>query len=374
MEEAMSFLQELDVAVSQGSAESRERALWYATDLLIVGRYTDEEIWMFGEIIGRLELEIEAAARAQLSRRLARSDNAPVKVINKLAFDDSIDVAGPVLRESTRLDTRALVANARSKSQQHLLAISQRKSIEAAVTDVLVTRGNREVVRSVATNDGARLSESGILHMIKRSEGDSILVEQMGLRKDIPRHIFQQLIAKASENAKKRLGSERPEAESQIQTTVTDVTGSLHSKFGPASKSYFDAKRAVAKQSHLGSLNESRIFEYAQSHRFEEATVGLSLLCSLPVDVVERALIDKNKEVALILVKAIGFSWETAMALMFLGAPDHRIGAQDLEDMKREFAGLNIETSRSVLRTYQSRKQAVAADSEDRRLPQLHSR
>jgi uncharacterized protein (DUF2336 family) len=370
----MSFLQELDVAVSQGSAESRERALWYATDLLIVGRYTDEEIWMFGEIIGRLELEIEAAARAQLSRRLARSDNAPVKVINKLAFDDSIDVAGPVLRESTRLDTRTLVANARSQSQQHLLAISQRKSIEAAVTDVLVTRGNREVVRSVATNDGARLSESGILHMIKRSEGDSILVDQMGLRKDIPRHLFQQLIAKASENAKKRLGSERPEAESQIQTTVTDVTGSLHSKFGPASKSYFDAKRAVAKQSHLGSLNESRIFEYAQSHRFEEATVGLSLLCSLPVDVVERALIDKNKEVALILVKAIGFSWETAMALLFLGAPDHRIGAQDLEDMKREFAGLNIETSRSVLRTYQSRKQAVAADSEDRRLPQLHSR
>ena len=57
----MSYLQELDVAVSKGSAESRERALWYATDLLIVGRYTDDEIWMFGEIIGRLEQEIETA-------------------------------------------------------------------------------------------------------------------------------------------------------------------------------------------------------------------------------------------------------------------------------------------------------------------------
>src|ERR1700732_3910521 len=93
----MSFLQELDVAVLQGSAESRERALWYATDLLITGRYTDNEIWMFGEIIGRLEQDIEAAARAQLARRLARTDNAPIKIINKLAFDDSIDVAGPVL-------------------------------------------------------------------------------------------------------------------------------------------------------------------------------------------------------------------------------------------------------------------------------------
>jgi hypothetical protein len=94
----MSFLQELEVAVSGGSAESRRRALWYATDLLITGRYTDDEIWMFGEVIGRLEQEIEVAARAQLAKRLARTDNAPIGIINKLAFDDSIDVAGPVLR------------------------------------------------------------------------------------------------------------------------------------------------------------------------------------------------------------------------------------------------------------------------------------
>jgi uncharacterized protein (DUF2336 family) len=369
----MSFLQELDVAVSQGSAESRERALWYATDLLVLGRYTDDEIWMFGEIIGRLEQDIETAARAQLARRLARADNAPVKVINKLAFDDSIDVAGPVLRESVRLDTKTLVANARSKGQQHLLAISRRRSIEAEVTDVLVTRGNKDVVRSVANNTGARLSDFGILQLIKRSEADSILVEQMGRRKDIPRHLFQQLIAKAADNAKKRLGSESPQAESQIQSLLTEVAGSLHSKFGPASKSYFDAKRAVARQHHIGNLNEKAIFEYSQSHKFENATCGLALLCALPIDVVERALMDKNKEMALILTKSLGFAWETTMALLFLGAPDHRILATELENMKREFDQLNIETSRSVLKMYQSRKQAGAADSGDRRLPQLHS-
>jgi hypothetical protein len=228
-------------------------------------------------------------------------------------------------------------------------------------------------VRSVAKNNGARLSDFGILHMIKRSESDSILFDQLGHRKDIPRHLFQQLIAKASDNAKKRLERERPEAASQIRSLVTDVTGALHSKFGPASKGYFDAKKEVSKHYHYGNLNENKIFEYAQSHKFVEATVGLSMLCSLPVDVVERVLVDKNKEIALILAKALGFSWETAMSLLFLGAPDHRILANDLEGMKREFAGLNIETSRSVLKTYQSRRQAVAADSEDRRLPQFRT-
>jgi uncharacterized protein (DUF2336 family) len=211
MTEAKSFLQEINEAILHGSPESRARALWHATDLLIAGRYTEDQIWVFGEVIDRLADEIEVAARAQLSKRLAPSDNAPVKVVKKLAFDDSIDVAGPVLRQSERLDTRTLVANAKSKSQQHLLAISERRTISEEVTDVLATRGDREVARSVAKNNGARFSNFGFLHMIERSENDSILVEKLGLREKIPRHLFQQLIAKASDDVKRKLKRERPD-------------------------------------------------------------------------------------------------------------------------------------------------------------------
>src|ERR1700730_12701957 len=166
MNHAKSFLRDLDDAVSRGTADSRTRALWHATDLLLAGRYSDDEIWTFGEVIGLLADAIEVAARAQLARRLARFDNAPANIIHKLAFDDSIDVAGPILQESERLQAYALVANVCTKSQSHLLAISKRKSIEDKVTDVLVTRGNREVVHSVANNDGARFSDLGFLHMV----------------------------------------------------------------------------------------------------------------------------------------------------------------------------------------------------------------
>src|ERR1700720_4544364 len=182
MSQSKSFLQDLDEAISRGTPESRMRALQHTTDLLIAGRYSDDEIWTFGEVIGRLADAIEVAARAQLARRMARFDNAPVNIIHKLAFDDSIDVAGPVLQESERLEAYALVANVCTKSQTHLLAISKRKSIEETVTDVLVTRGYPEVLNSVAKNDGARFSDFGFLYMIKRAEGDSILAEQLGLR------------------------------------------------------------------------------------------------------------------------------------------------------------------------------------------------
>ena len=369
MSQEKSFLRDLDEAVSRGTPESRARALWHATDLMVTGSYSEDEIWTFGEVIGRLADEIEVTARVQLAKRLARFDGAPVNIIHKLAFDDSIDVAGPILRRSERLEPYALVANVCTKSQPHLLAISQRKSLEETVTDVLVTRGNPEVVNSVATNNGARISEFGFLHMIQRAEGDSILAEQLGLRKDIPRHIFQQLIAKASDDVRKRLEDERPNMVGQIQSAVTDVAGALQSKFGPVSRGYFVAKRVVATQHRQGNLNEDSISGYARSHRLEEVTIGLSLLCALPSDVIERAVLDKNREMLLILAKALDFSWATTMALLFLGAKDHRITAKELKTLESEFGRLNIETSRSVLEFYQSRKNVDDADSGPQRQP-----
>jgi uncharacterized protein (DUF2336 family) len=361
--ENKSFLRDLDEAVSRGSPESRAKALWHTTDLMIAGSFSDDEIWTFGEVVTRLAEEIEVAARAQLSEKLARFDRAPANIIHKLAFDDSIEVAGPVLRESRQLETYALVANACTKSQAHLLSISKRENIEERVTDELVTRGNQEVVNSVATNNGARFSDFGFLHMVKRAEGDSILAEQLGLRKDIPRHVFQQLIAKATSDVKERLLRERPEMAKHIQSSVTELAGELQSKFGPLSRGHLVAKRVVSTQHRLGNLNEGSISSYARSHRLEEVTIGLSLLCALPSDVIERAVLDRNRETLLILCKALNFAWDTTMALLFLGAKDHRITAQDLKDLEDEYSRLNIETSRSVLAFYQSRKNGEVMDA-----------
>src|SRR6516162_5587365 len=108
MTASQSFLQGLDEALLRGSAESRAKALAYATDMLVVGRYTDEEIWVFGEVMGRLSDAIEVVVRAELARRLSTAENAPLNVVRKLAFDDSIDVAGPILEHFERLDPETL--------------------------------------------------------------------------------------------------------------------------------------------------------------------------------------------------------------------------------------------------------------------------
>jgi hypothetical protein len=98
------------------------------------------------------------------------------------------------------------------------------------------------------------------------------------------------------------------------------------------------------------------ILNDALDHKHEDVAVGLSLLCGLPSNVVERAL--RDKEMTLVLTKALEFSWDTGMALLFLRAKDHRINAAALDDMKRHFIKLDVEACRQVVQTYQSSQQA----------------
>jgi uncharacterized protein (DUF2336 family) len=221
--------------------------------VLIAGTYSEDQIWTFGEIIGRLAEDIETTARGRLAGKLASTNNASYKLTRQLAFDDSIDVAWPVLRQSERIDTETLISCAKNKSQQHLLAISKRRSVAEAVTDVLVVRGDSEVVTSIVANTGASFSNSGFLQLVRRSEGDSILAESVGLRRDIPRHIFHQLIAKASEEVRQKLQRERAPG-----YWATDPSG-RHRRHGRNSRQVWSGLEGVFwRQAHGGKATRTR--------------------------------------------------------------------------------------------------------------------
>ena len=158
-----SLLDELETTLASGSNSRGIEILTSVTDLFINGapRFSEDQIGVFDDVMARLMVRIEAKARAKLAQRLAPIANAPRNVIQLLAFDDDIEVARPVLTRSERLSEHTLVATANSKSQQHLYAITQRDALSEAVTDILVERGDRDVVHAVVKNRGARFSDAG---------------------------------------------------------------------------------------------------------------------------------------------------------------------------------------------------------------------
>ena len=153
-----SVVADVEGAIASGDPHKRMGMLRQMTDLFAVEapRLNEAQIDAFDAVILRLSRDIETRARAELSASLADVANAPRRVVRNLAYDPSADVAGPVLERSTRLEESDLVHIASGAGQQHLMALSRRSTLAERVTDVIVSRGNDQVVRSVAGNQGAR--------------------------------------------------------------------------------------------------------------------------------------------------------------------------------------------------------------------------
>lgn len=357
MMRTLPLIDELEAALSAGGNARRIEILTRITDLFVgaAERYSDEQIGVFDDVMARVASTIEAKARAILAQRLAPIANAPAAVIHILAFDDDIDVAQPVLQHSERLDDSALRANANTKSQRHLFAISQRRQLNEAVTDILVQRGDREVVRSVARNAGARFSDTGFQTLVTRAANDDDLATFVGKRSDIPRRHFLVLLEKASATVRARLTAENPQAGAAIKGVVAEVTGDIREGTRKASPDFAAAQAAVEQLHRLRRIGEAEVLQYARERKFEETAIALSILCDTPIDVVERALLDPGAEIVLILAKVADLSATTTKAILLLRAADRGMSTKDLDQALASFNRLQPETARRVLSFFRTR-------------------
>jgi uncharacterized protein (DUF2336 family) len=361
-EAQQSLIEEFEEAIASKDAGDRADALGRITALFAAGAtsYNDEQVALFDDVMTRLVEQIDVTMRAAFGKRLAALPDAPPKTIRTLASDDSIAVAGPVLARSQRLDDAALVETASTKSQDHLLAISQRRELGAAVTDVLVERGNRDVALSVAQNAGAKFSETGYVRLVKRSEHDDELARSVGSRPEIPRHHFVKLLSTASKAVRIALEGAHPEHAAEIKHVVAKVATEIQAKAAAHSRDYAAVHERVEALRSSGRLGESHIAAFAQAGKFEDTAVVLAMLSTLPIDVVERVLVHDRVETILIIAKAMDLSWPTVRALLVLRTGKGNLSSQDLEQHMANFMRLKRATA---LQTIEFLRKRQAADN-----------
>jgi uncharacterized protein (DUF2336 family) len=354
------LIHELEDALSHGSAERREKTLRRVTDLFVFGssHFSVDHIAVFDGVFSHLVADIEQSARVALAERLATIANAPPKVIRKLAEDDAIEVAGPVLAQSDQIDNVTLVENAKTKSQQHLLAITRRKALAETVTDVLVERGNRDVALSVVQNTGAKFSETGYVRLVKRSEHDDELARSVGSRSEIPRHHFLKLLSTASRAVRIALEGAHPEHAREIKHVVDKVATAIQEKAAARSRDYVAARARIDALKALGRLGESDIETFARAGKFEETAVVLAELSTLPIDVIERVLVQDKVDTILIVAKAIDLSWPTVRALLLLRAGSVGLSTQALEQHMTSFMRLKRATAQQAIEFLRRRRAA----------------
>jgi uncharacterized protein (DUF2336 family) len=331
------------------------------TDLYLVNadQYSDDEIAVIDEVFVRLVATIEESARALLAIRLGPYAKAPPKILGILACDDAIDIASPVLIQGERLDEATLIKCAKTKSQEHLLAISRRKTLSERVTDILVERGDQQVVLSTAKNAGAKFSSGGFTIMVSRSKGDDLLGTCVGARPDLPPQLFEKLLETASDVVRSKLVAENPHARREIRLAVGSATEIIRAKAAGQ-----PAHAAVRVQNGAEKLSEESEIEkletFATAGRFEAAIATLARLSGMSTGFIESKLRDDNAEIILIVAKATGLSWRTTKAILALGASETPRSPDDVKQHETSFARLHQAVAQKILDFHRQRERPTA--------------
>jgi hypothetical protein len=113
----------------------------------------------------------------------------------------------------------------------------------------------------------------------------------------------------------------------------------------------------VADIQRLGKLSESHIADFARTKRLAETIVGLSALCQIPLEVVERLALGDRPDPILILTKAAGFQWSTVRAIIQVRPTPSTAGG--LEEAAENFDRLSVVTAQRVMRFWQVRQSGL---------------
>jgi hypothetical protein len=356
MQQAVSIIDELEEAVRNGSSAKRVSTLRQVTDLFLHEgeRLSDDQVKVFDDVLCHIAARVETRVKAELGARLAPLEYAPSGVIEQLAWDDEIAVAGTVLAGSNRLSTSTLVEIAKHKGQDHLLAISGRANLPEVVTDVIVDRGERKVIRKLADNASARFSEHGYNGMVAHAEADDELTEILGLRIDLPLKFLRDLLLRATEAVRARLAQIAPaELQEEIQRVLRTIVNKARGE-QPPMRDFSQAEAVVRRMKGLNELNDAAVISFAETKRFDEVAASLAILNnSAPTDMMARLLEGPRADLILIPCKSAGLGWTAVEAILCHRPAKHRIDEATLKLALKDFGKLSTETAERTLRFWQ---------------------
>ncbi len=361
-----SIADEVEAAIAAGPAEKHFETIRRVTDLFLLSAdgYSGEQIELFGDVLERLIKTIEIRALADVSARIALAElstqlasvkQAPPAVVRRLARNDEIAIAGPVLKESARLTPEDLVELAQTKGEQHLLAISGRWWLTEVITDALLARHYPSVSRRIVDNPGARVSAEGYAIVLEQAENDPELAVQTGIRLDLPAELRQKLLRNATEAVRSRLLSRAPpHLFEEIRSAITAASEGAGREMAKP-RDFAAAQHYVASLGKSGHLNEAALLSFAKQRRYEETVVALAAMSRSDLDVIRPLMQSLRDDGVLIPCRVADLGWDTVAAVLNSRFASGTMGRHELAKARDAYAKLTLENAQRMLRFWQVR-------------------
>ncbi|HVQ69453.1 MAG TPA: DUF2336 domain-containing protein, partial [Bradyrhizobium sp.] len=232
---------------------------------------------------------------------------------------------------------------------------AERPTLSSDLTDVMVTRGDRAVVRRAAGNAGAAFSEDSYSTLIKRAGQDGVLTIRLGQRDDLSPAHLKDLLSGSIDVVRRRLFQVvKPERQADIKQAMIAITGPTERE---ERRDFLPAQRTVMKLHREGMLGEGALLNFARAFKYEEAVAALSAMTGVKIETLDRLISSGDRfDPLLIAGKAIDVEWATVRALILLRlGPNRTAPPADIESARVNYMRLMPSTAQRVVAFWKTR-------------------
>lgn len=347
---------DLAALAAEPSSGKRVELLRRITDAYIehADRCTPAEQYLFNEVVTKLIDRIDSTDRAAAATKLAQLPKLPHGVAERFANDSDIAVARPIIHDYRGLAERTLIVVAKTGSQAHLNAIAGRDTVTPPVSDVVVTRGDRETVLTLAANRGAQFSDFGMEKLIDKSDGNGALQALVVARGDLSLVAIGRLLPIISDEMASRLRD--------VAVNIDDAAVERH-----LNDWSIDRQKNVARVDvyiegiRKGDLNTDDIIrELVTRKRLLDSATVLAAILELDRYYTFNLLTGGKIQSALLLLRAVGLSWQVADAFLKLRIAKTGLADNETPPDRGDYLDIDAVTAQRVLRFMKVRRSAAA--------------
>jgi uncharacterized protein (DUF2336 family) len=357
----VSKLHNLVELAKEKSSERRRNLLREVTDL-----FFDEEPAQdsavsehFDQVLVDLAQQTAREAREELSRRFADAPQAPRGLILKLA-QDAIEVAAPILQNSTVLTEDDLVSLAETSEQTHLKVISQRESVPEQVSTTIVRRGDDETVAQLIRNDGAQLSRDTFEAVSERAETTPALQAPLVEREDTPTDLLGDLMLTVENRLRERILERFSEVDPESLETALTASRDRLAKRVQNDQELDEARLYISKLVVRKQLDGARLARLLRERELLKFYVGFSELTGVDLTAARRAIEQACIDPLALICKAAGFDKALFVTLAVLRSAASEDAFSDAKDLGELYDRVSLADAERAMRFWRMRRDMAA--------------
>ncbi len=341
------------------SVASRTKLVEIVGDLFFGGdtnALSERERSLMTEILRQLIHDVEMQVRKALARRLSAEPEAPRDLINTLA-NDQIEVAHDILIASDVLQDAELIEVIRHRTQEHQLAITNRRKLSETVSDALVQTNDMDVIKSLLENKNAAISRATMEYLVEQSKRVDALQNPLVFRPDLAPELAQRMYWWVSAALRKHIVGHYNIDPTELDETIEDVA--RESAANNASQQAIGSKtKELARE--LARSNKITVKLLVQALRQGEVSLFQAMFAEhvgLRDVLVHRLIFEPGGEGLAIACKSVDIAkpdFATIFLLSRAGRPgDKVVDPNELQRALKFFDAIKPETTQKVVKRWQ---------------------